>query len=1505
MSLENILQHYLYPVYSNMTNRPYFVIINAFLLVCAVYMAANLYTHFRTRKHTDIDTLEKPDSSGKFVGAAIIASLMFLSIFTDMDRQGTAISTFGVSITVLLQAIVTILDPLLNISKLSSHPFPDIWGLNLIYRICIICILAAAILASGGVAKRLCLYYLRFLNHKIFSTEQEVSLKEEDPGDPPKEESVIAELVSKLLQFAGSGGLLIFLAYIFGSQDTQDNISEVLTAITKIIETATLLSEVGQTDAGFFSRFLYIVLSFFIMTVYVIIGIMLIFLVQIMWKKRGDISNWIERRRKPLWIAAGAVLLASAVFAAITILGHELQNSGFLQKDFSNTPQVLFRFTAYFALAFLGAAVVLLLLTLMAAFVVLTVAYAITIVKSTIARWTEECQENDANKAAHHWNIAKIVAGTVGGGLMLLVLAFGYVPLCTWLVSLFDAETAVILPVDMFRLLATLLALFELGLLLTAIALVLSYIIVGGAINFFTEKRFSVVNEVSRLIKNVLTAVIHFVDVLPFLVKHVCEVFKHLVVTLLQIFTGYRNESEKNNAIFVAACFASLASLLNTYLGLNSFYHSRSGNDASLGSSWIPSVCSFAISCAVQLAMLICGMKAGEGLAEWSLMQQRVSKNRGARAIATKGLLLAGLFIVDISLLLSFLYSIFPGNDDTSNENALRLPTMLILFGLAFFTYAIILQVMDLIALLKERKAAKKKQMASEENPASEGLSENTAATAPTSLAAPVHGQPEPRRIPYRWYLAVYLLLMIVSTGFAFNNLFGYYANQQQIRLNVYDQIRDETVKQLQLSETATSLTQEYTANIRDISDKFTKRANDASKVKEEKENLLRTAWDESLESQREENGPDDEVNYTEQNTLSRFLNEVLAFDETVSVIKEFLEADYNIIGRKTVAVEECYYYWGYAKDPSYQTMCVLIYNDNEQDQGIGGTNTGANAGQNASTGSPARPNATIVGPYVPEEHITEVTVEGRQVTVPNTRLKDPSSDAYSVEKTTREIQNMDQYAILKQLFILYERLESSIYDEVVESKEGSGSRNDGNTVSKEIYPVLDRNAELMDIYTSAAALCNEIEGPSKTEADVSNGATQEQADLWSQTSISGLTVMVNQYLTGIKGNTDLSYESLSEYIDRALALDSILAGFYRGDASDETANDENEVDNKDSNVDTAQTETDTPAYRVRKYRNYARVISNSDFQISYDTLFKGEWGLNPVRDKINALYSSFVVALFLLIICALIDFLAFFSGLLIFKDVYLFEQNSRIRQIGYLQYETELTQLFTFSKESPERILYLAFIYDLLYGNATGESGGDLNTRNDTSGDTTPVTTPQEEEDSNTSSEQQNGAAGANDSTATPPEEEDGGINPDRQDGTTSTNDSTAIPREDGDGDTNPEQQDGTAGTNDLAAASQESKGQFSPQQPDEKGGETISYDRMNMFYQDLETIHNVMRTQDYQVFREKMQKALAELGIQSDTQGNCGPFLLWLRSFVQTSGIKLKPLVFHNNKKGKSSRR
>ena len=395
--------------------------------------------------------------------------------------------------------------------------------------------------------------------------------------------------------------------------------------------------------------------------------------------------------------------------------------------------------------------------------------------------------------------------------------------------------------------------------------------------------------------------------------------------------------------------------------------------------------------------------------------------------------------------------------------------------------------------------------------------------------------------------------------------------------------------------------------------------------------------------------------------------------------------------------MEEYAHYWAVNPQPSYWTTCLTVYLD-----GLPSKNT------------PAAGSAITIGEQIPDNPLNaypgeeDVHTDARGRTLPEGRHRDPASRSYSVVKTARPVHAADKYAILRELFTQFERMENTIQSFEVSPglsltpDAGSGGFNpltafadtnlfplnqirlsDNRTISDEFYEDLDRNRQLDGIRANIAALYQDA--PSQIGSARGGGgrpASDQRVSMPAQPGIA------QSYLdggdageepeNGADGKTALpEYQKLSAYIDRALALDSIL----QSDQSGKTEK--------------------GPAYEVQRYRNYAMGIARLEFQISCDALLQGHLGMNPVREEINELYTTAPIAVFLLIICLLIDLLAFFSGLLLFKSIYLFGKNAGILQMGYLNYDIALSYLFTPPKDAHSRVLHLAFLYRVLCGDA------------------------------------------------------------------------------------------------------------------------------------------------------------------------------------------------------------
>ena len=680
----------------------------------------------------------------------------------------------------------------------------------------------------------------------------------------------------------------------------------------------------------------------------------------------------------------------------------------------------------------------------------------------------------------------------------------------------------------------------------------------------------------SKLIHNISANDTSFFKLLQGITSTLTNTIRKLFSTLIRIFNGYDTESKKNRALFTAACFASLASLLNTYFGLIDFYSDNK--------SFIPRICSFAISCAVQLAMLIFGMKAGESIAENIISHNNVTARGYARVIVSK-IFRCFFYLLIYATAAGITVFYFFLSPEKSLDLRTLLPIIFFLLSTIIFIYAIVMQIIDIRAL----KEAKKK-LESESNP-----------ILPTVIK-------NPKRLPTAFYFISYCLLMIVSTGFAFNNLFGYYADKAALHEQIYDQVRYETDSALELNSKINTLINEYNKNKNDIISDIEARASEAVKKREADIEALR----EKKEAAQDLPG---NLRYQATNNLDNYIGGIKNFDVVTTALKSYINTDYADIGDDvTITVTTYGHYWMNNPQPSHTSSSLTIK----------------------------------LSPQGNEIHIGDKLEASEHKTLTG-RYEAPNGEDFSVTITNRIITNADKYDIIDELLSQFEILENTILEYGKDGDEEKTKKS--NNI--DIRELLNRNDIIDGVRNNIGILCENT-----------------------KISIVDISRVVNEYLSkkgseAADGKKTDNYENLHEYIDRALSIKNILS------AANAASN-------------------DTTANNVRAYRNYAKGITNSNFQISYDALLKGAGGLNNSKKNINALYRANIVAIFLLAICFLIDFMAFFSGLLLFKDVFLFEQNKKLSAIGYLNYDSALTNFFHIPQGKLERKLHLAFIYYL-----------------------------------------------------------------------------------------------------------------------------------------------------------------------------------------------------------------
>lgn len=1538
MDIGNLLLSFLDPGIGEGFLRALAVILNLALITSGVTLFAYMFLLIR-KKDFELEQTHKKVPAGCYVASvAVTIVLIALSVFATLDQSQGALTSGGYSLADLARFITAILDPLLDIRHLADRPVKELFGLNLIVRIAIIYTLIAALQIAVRQSRKISVHFDIFLKEKLLAALPDEIVPSKTANDEKTATDELQLLVGRIIKFLISSGAAIFAAFVLGSDDMRESISEVLTILGEILNMITLMSNVTPAS-GFFSNAVYTLLSIVMLAVYTTAALLLIIFIHTILKSWSLIKSWIIQKATTMRTGLAAVLLAIISLAVVIGIGVCLQKYPSLQLQFANGLAEILHILANYAVLILAIVVTLMLLVFAVSFLVLLVSFARQIYTQKKTEWAKDFKDRK------YWRIAKAAACVILAGILLVAAALCYDKLRGWLMTIFNPGDGIFSPFQVFKHAAIFAAFLEGLFLLISTAAVLGFIIFWGIVEFFLTTRKAVVNTASKLVKETLTSLLNTLLLIPFffsqalaIIKQALLVIKSVIITILQIFIGYRTESDKNNAVFMAACFASLASLLNTFFGLYQFY--GGGEQISGYSGWIRTICTFAIACAAQLAMLIFGMKAGEGLAEQRIVTGSYAKDKlirfSARIILAVGIIAAS----------GCLYMVF--NDIFPNGVATVSPKDLVKY---------IPWLLGLVALFAVyfwlRKKYRQTRTANDQSYETLNLAENIS-------LQPVLAQSKKRgRLPFYWYLAVYLLLMIVSTGFAYSNLFGYYAHGAKVHERIYAQVRYETDHQLQLGERVAQVTDEYAQNTRNLGALFSARAADIIQARDNK----------LAELQNQADHETGEL-YFKRNRRDKFIGATNDLEQIVSNIQTFLTSQYDDIGSDTaIAIEEYAHYWATNGQPSYKTTCIMISYDglqgiehymqlkkfqndgddvqDEVSQSNGGSDQ-ADAAQSDGITAQSSGNVIIIGTFVPDIPLhnfgnESVHDNARGQSLPNGRIVDPTSKSNSIIKTSRYVFNADKYDILKELFNQYERMENFIYNyDVPDESSNDGSENEApdtaeptqspisletnrdintipqNTISDVFYSTLDRNAQLDGIRANIAALYRNSTN-SYDSLSVPQTSLNPVVETVSMLELPGIA---DAYLSGgdssnsdagsglsqtdseSDGKTALpEYEKLSDYIDRALSLNSILQSFDTGGdgAINGTSNGRDWSD---------------AVYKTQQYRNYARSIAHLEFQISYDALFRGRLNMNPVRNDIDELYTTAPISIFLLVICLLIDMLAFFSGLLLFKNIYLFGKNSGILQMGYLNYEIALSYLFTPPTDFHCRVLHLAFMYRVLYGDAStsmepedgnieefqpsgGESGIDMSELEENISELPP----ESDNVANVAPEQESGSTASLDTESSvtfnqsdPDEQNSNEDDIAAPNESVSESNSQTMPDEDKESEAPVQDSDSTVpdadSTEDASLPQQERSNSIEQAETDSQPNQIEKY------FQDMDYLHRIMCSADYRNLDANMRATLQILGITAFDDSNAMQadglaFLqLWLRNFIEEKGITFDEL-------------
>lgn len=853
--------------------------------------------------------------------------------------------------------------------------------------------------------------------------------------------------------------------------------------------------------------------------------------------------------------------------------------------------------------------------------------------------------------------ITKLIMALVFFVLLGVLLFLFYAPISQWLMDFHGVEKG-----DFSWVLQKLVNMIVLIMVSICFLIFAGGVVVAAGVEIFNALNLTDTNNALRVlfssaIKKIIKCLAAFATVF--------DVIGELLKTIIRIFRGYRTESEKNSAVYVAATFASLASLINTYLGLYSFNRSDS-------EIW-PAVTSLAISFAVQLAMLIFGMKAGQAMAENIIADSKAVGNSPIRTIVKKTF--GCLFY--ILTFLCVLAGIKVLDKDAGIGIPLKLtwPNLLVVASFLGFLYGIVLEIMDIRFLCKHRK-----DMARSGGRNNQGGVGGQSAVVGQSFGVQAV---KSKRIPAKFFFGVYLLLMIVSTGFAYNNLFKCYADDVLLHNQVYDQVRSETENVIrgQIND----LIRDYNATLSGLTSDITSYSDGVQSEYENAKSILESKATNS-------NSQDMKNAHAYFQAATRDLP---IFRENLSSIAT---TDYDAYGKDlTITIYTYDHYKHNRPAHEYTTVAMEIsFPGGIEPLKIGTIIDTTTAEAKATT-------------YIEDETWIEKDLNATG------RYHDPDNKCMSVAIKSRVIHHADKYDVLNELMIMLESIRGDMSGRLaavnmngVENKNGGDG--EGNHVTIDTIRNQIRKIEALEMLRlslvkhcagpNAKAGIQELHSVVDTYLNPDDG---QPADGQNSANVEG-DEQKEEYYTEKKRQ----FAELDKYLEDAIPVCNIL------DAKNLVSGNAGQVASVESNegADAADMEsmvTDTKesqAEIIRKYRNYAQGITNSDFQLSYDVLLKGFGGMNTTDGKIDALYSARTIAWFILLICLLVDFMAFFAGLLLFQDAFLLDMNSNEKQnrLGYINFEAVLTNYFMPPEnDGYERKLRIALIYYLLYRRDSG----------------------------------------------------------------------------------------------------------------------------------------------------------------------------------------------------------
>lgn len=1239
---------------------------NILNLLCGIASTATMYSLFRHWSNKKQPSGQQLALPGRQIGWGITAvfSLYVMGLASEfLQCPDPKFPLYG-----LLYPIADFLDQFLNLRGLYNAPIECLPLANMGIRVVWVYVVFYAAKGIFGAAQGLATHFGSYLDEKFRS-------------------SKVEDFAKKVWDFLKKTGLLgaagLGTAVVVTKEDYRDKVLETLNWLYTTLSQITLLSHLPENAASIpemAEAFFLVILSILIVASYLLLIVAVSAVARILWDKRETILKYIIKWFKEVGYIL--LILALVLFVVLFSVLFATENASFQEAIalfIQNSPQTIFVLIQHTVMILASLGVVVLMCTALIAVVMFGI--------NLVTAWGQNIKVDklDANSA---YIFLKRFAATFLVSLAVLLFIFGYAPIRGWLIDRFVNDGGHGLW-------------WVVGQICSGIAAIFALFVVVALATYGVSVIWRGVSSLSWR-KNVMPP--WKKQSIP-LGQQIEDYLLSLMQTIFRIFKGYQTEDQKNAAIYVAACFASLASLVNTAVGLHDF---------NIG--WILAI---AMSFAVQLAMLIFGMKAGQGIAENIVSDVRQVGTSVGIAIARKGVAclcyLLAIWATKYGLTILFgspaLLGLSLGETPPPQY---FLPVLLIRVATLVFFYGIAKQFLDVGGLFCRCWKGRKNRKSGTD--LEDGL---------------ILGNP--RRVPARYPLMAYLLFMLVSTTFAFTNLFGGYANQVQLHTRVYDQVYSETEKKLALQDTAVDVVDAFLGSKQCVLENLRTSYDVLVKKDEANKDLL----------ERNKNAEFKAISKagSAYGAHEHYINQMAGFSSFYESLVSFINREYDLLGEAiTIDIHEYnHYQYGTFR---YRTVAFdIMPSGSAEVLSIGNKQQNFDEDhKNVRTIEGANKYVLLNELFAVYENYAKAVMDCIVTPYGATELtgQDNSNEGTGGEETTEgatETTGQDNSidtqlkAITNGLYTM-ERLDgvrrniAELYFASDPDAAQCVSMIDLPRVM-DLYLMQEKDVQLEPSEPAQTIASTETTAPTEPSASVGTSVPTEPSAS-TETSVPTEPIATTETAAPTEPTESeepehseekydklVAYQGLSDYVDRAIQVYNILNVVEHTQSTAQNGGNGGATVLTQPSVptDPAEDQKADAVYTVRTYRSYARGVASSNLQISFDALFKGEMGLNGTgtfmtehdgeQHNINALYSAQMVAVFILIICALVDFMAFFSGLLLFQDIFLLEMKgkSKLSKLGYIAFDAILTKYLM----PPERIgdhrkRKIALIYYLLY---------------------------------------------------------------------------------------------------------------------------------------------------------------------------------------------------------------